>query len=264
MINWVLQSNLTKPNVISAIKSALTKSDESYEEITIVPFSTDPPKVNSKDFFNIFYGSSTLMLNAYKIQEFRRGLFYDPEKFTMQNYVKQWKNNLLNSDGQLIELGKIKDIISEPNQKWFIRPNDDEKGYSGKLIQFEKLTDWIENMSNLNSPKINNKRKAWLSKPKIINKEWRLFIVNDNIVSSSRYMNNGELSINRSDNPSDMLSFAKDRIEEYRLDDVYVMDIAEVMGEYKIIECNCFNGTGFYEHEIPKIVSAINEFVRGS
>lgn len=39
------------------------------------------------------------------------------------------------------------------------------------------------------------------------------------------------------------------------------MDIAKSNKEYKIIECNCFNGTGFYKHEIEKIVHAINELI---
>jgi len=248
MINWILQINLTKPKVVEDIKSVLTASDESYEEITVIPFSTNPPKVNSTKAFNIVYGSSTLMLNAYKSGELRKGLFYDPERFTMQNYVKQWKDNLLNSNGQLIDLGEIRNLPSEPNQKWFIRPNDDEKGFSGKLLEFKQLNEWIAKMNELNSPEINNQRQAWISNPKTIDKEWRMFIVDDRIISSSRYMNNGQLDI--------------DRIDEYRLDDVYVMDIAEVKGKYKIIECNCFNGTGFYEHEISKIVTEINRFIR--
>lgn len=262
MINWVLQTNLTKPNVIEAIKSALKATDESYEEITVVPFSTNPPNVKSKEAFNIFYGSSTLMLNAYKSSELRKGLFYDPSKFTMNNYVNQWNDYLLNSDGQLIQLGNIVNLPSEPNQKWFIRPNDDEKGFSGKLIKFKELNEWIAKMNQLNSPEINNQRLAWISNPKTIEKEWRLFIVDDNIISSSRYMNNGQLDIDANDNPEQMLAFAQRRIYEYRLDDVYVMDIALVNNEYKIIECNCFNGTGFYEHKIGAIVTAINRFIR--
>ena len=262
MINWVLQTNLTKPNVLEAIKSALTATDESYEEITVIPFSTNPPEVKSKDAINIVYGSSTLMLNAYKNSELRKGLFYDPDKFTMQNYVNQWSDNLLNSDGQLIELGEICNLSSKPNQKWFIRPNDDEKGFSGKLIEFKELNEWIAKMNQLDSPEINNQRLAWISPPKTIEKEWRLFIVDDKIISSSRYMHNCQLDIDTNDNPIEMLSFAQNRINEYRLDNVYVMDIAEVNDEYKIIECNCFNGTGFYKHQIGQIVSAINDFVR--
>ena len=120
MINWILQSNLTKPKVIEAIKLALTNSDETFQEITMVPFSYDPPEVKYPNAFNIVYGSSTLMLNAYKDKNLKRGLFYYPLKFSMSNYVNQWKTNLLNHDGQLIELGEIKSLNSNANQKWFI------------------------------------------------------------------------------------------------------------------------------------------------
>lgn len=262
MINWILQSNLTKPKVIEAIKLALTNSDETFQEITMVPFSYDPPEVKYPNAFNIVYGSSTLMLNAYKDKNLKRGLFYDPLKFSMSNYVNQWKTNLLNHDGQLIELGEIKNLNSKANQKWFIRPNDDEKGFSGALIEFEKLNKWIADIAEYKLPDINPKSKAWISTPKNIKKEWRLFVVDDKIISSSRYMKNGELNIDSTDNPTPMINFTLDRIKEYRLNDVYVMDIAETENEYKIIECNCFNGTGFYDHDIGEIVSAINRFVR--
>jgi len=46
------------------------------------------------------------------------------------------------------------------------------------------------------------------------------------------------------------------------LEEVYVMDIALMEEGYKLIECNCFNGTGFYDHDIEKIIESINEFVR--
>lgn len=262
MINWILQSNLTKPNVIEAIKSALTNPNESYQEVTVIPFSNEPPKIEFPNAFNIVYGSSTLMLNAYKNEILRKGLFYDSTKFQMSNYVNKWKEYLLNYDGQLISLGEIKYLKSKPKQKWFIRPNDDEKGFSGALIEFKKLNDWISDIAEYELPDINPESKAWISTPKSISKEWRLFIVDNKIVSSSRYMKNGELNIDSTDNPIPMINFAEDRIGEYRLEDVYVMDIAETDNSFKIIECNCFNGTGFYNHNIKNIVTEVNKFVR--
>lgn len=73
-------------------------------------------------------------------------------------------------------------------------------------------------------------------------------------------MENGILNENDIDVPVEMINFAKERIREYRLTDIYVMGIAEVIDEYKIIECDCFNGTGFYQHNIEKIIGAINDF----
>ena len=64
------------------------------------------------------------------------------------------------------------------------------------------------------------------------------------------------------DIPIQMIKFTQARIKEYRLADIYVMDVAEISNGFKIIECNCFNGTGFYQHDIEKIVAAINVFIK--
>ena len=40
------------------------------------------------------------------------------------------------------------------------------------------------------------------------------------------------------------------------------MDIAEIENEFKLIECNCFNGTGFYKHNVEKIIQSVNNFVK--
>ena len=41
------------------------------------------------------------------------------------------------------------------------------------------------------------------------------------------------------------------------------MDIGETANIYKLIECNSFNGTGFYDHNIESVIQAINEFALG-
>jgi len=64
------------------------------------------------------------------------------------------------------------------------------------------------------------------------------------------------------DIPEEMINYAESRIAEYKLDDVYVMDIAQIENGFKLIECNCFNGTGFYKHDIEKIITSVNNFIR--
>jgi len=75
-------------------------------------------------------------------------------------------------------------------------------------------------------------------------------------------MEQGVLTESETDIPDVMLNFAIDRIQEYRLSAIYVMDIAKISNGYKLIECNCFNGTGFYKHNIEKIIGAINQLIR--
>jgi len=258
MINWILQKNLTKSIDLERIKLALNKDNATWEEVEIIPFSDKIPQTANNDF----YGSTTFMLNAFKDEELRQGVFYNLDTFQMKNYVDQWREHILNNEGQLIKFGQLNELKSNKDQSWFIRPNHDGKEFSGRVDTFQELTKWSSKVCSLGLPDFNSETEIWISKPKEIKKEWRLFIVDDKIVSACRYMKNGKLDESETDIPKEMLNFAEARIKEYRLDDVYVMDIAEIAEGFKLIECNCFNGTGFYKHDIEEIVGAVNEFMR--
>lgn len=262
MINWILQKNLTKPAILTRIKSTQNGKDEIWEAIEIVPFSTSIPAIQYKEAFHIIYGSTTFMLNAYQREDLKQGVFFDPTTFQMQNYVNQWKDKVLNADGQLISFGQLTTLESDADTKWFIRPNNDGKSFSGRVEVFSELVRWSEKICELDIPELNKDTEVWIAEPRVISKEWRLFIVDDAIVSVSRYMHKGELAVSDTDIPSELLHFAKSCIATYRLADVYVMDIAQVDKAFKLIECNCFNGTGFYQHNIEKIIQAVNSFVK--
>jgi len=262
MINWILQKNLTKPEIIERIKSVLNGKDEIWEEIEVIPFSNKIPEIENKNTFKIIYGSTTLMLNAFKSEDLKEGVFFEPTKFQMKNYVNKWKDKVLNSDGQLMKFGELNKLESEEEKEWFIRPNNDGKEFSGKVETYKELINWSNQVCKLKIPELNKNTEVWISEPKEIKKEWRLFIVDNQIISTSRYMHNGQLDESENDVPKEMIEFAKDRIFEYRIEDIYVMDIAEIKTEYKLIECNCFNGTGFYKHDVEKIIQSINKFVK--
>ena len=262
MINWILQKNLTKPEILKSIKDSLNGIDELCEEIEVIPFSENLPEIKNKKSQNIIYGSTTFMLNAFKDERYKDGVFYDPLKFQMKNYVQQWGEHILNCSGQLIKFEAINEMDSLNSKEWFLRPNHDGKEFSGRVDTFENLKSWSQKIINLDLPDFNSETEIWISEPKEIKKEWRLFIVDDEIISTSRYMENGFLSESNIDIPIQMIKFTQERIDEYRLADIYVMDIAEVSNEFKIIECNCFNGTGFYYHDIEGIVKAVNAFIK--
>jgi hypothetical protein len=124
-----------------------------------------------------------------------------------------------------------------------------------RLSEFKK--DLLETVEF--HPLMNKETMIFLARPKKIQKEWRNFIVNNKVVSSSRYCLDGELNIDNQDIPSEMISFVTMRCQTYTPHAIFVMDVALSDDKYSIIECNCFNGTGFYDHDIALIVKSINE-----
>ena len=55
MINWILQRNLTKPDILKKIQNALSAEDETFETIEVIPFSNQLPPPKNKDSFNIIH-----------------------------------------------------------------------------------------------------------------------------------------------------------------------------------------------------------------
>jgi len=101
MLKWIIQSNLMKTEVLEDFRKAFESLNIDFEEVKVIPFSEELPIFGASDF-NIFYGSTTLMMNAYKSEKFREGVFFKPENFNAKRYLKEWKNELLNDDGVIL------------------------------------------------------------------------------------------------------------------------------------------------------------------
>lgn len=260
-IHWILQKNLIKEKIFLEIKEALKSDDISFEEVRIIPFSDELPEIKESNDFKIFYGSTTLVLNAYKLDKFKEGIFYDKEVFNMRNYFKEWGNHMLNYDSEILTFNEIinKDY---KNGTWFVRPIYDDKSFSGRLMTFTEIENLEKSLVESNNPYLTVNTQVAISKPKDIEKEWRHFVVDKKIVSSSKYAENGNLSKSRIDVPDELLKFVEDRCNEYVPNNIFVMDTALCDDKFKIVECNCFNDTGFYDNDIKDIIKAVNNSIR--
>ena len=87
-----------------------------------------------------------------------------------------------------------------------------------------------------------------VAKPKEIEQEWRWFIVDGKIVDGSTYRLNGQLVKKHEDNPL-VIKSAQQLALSWLPDDCCVMDVARVDGQLKVVEFNCINASGFYDHD---------------
>lgn len=260
-VQWIIQKNLIKPDVLDSFRQAFADLRIEHEEVLVIPFSNELPAFAPAQI-NIFYGSTTLMLNAYHHPDFRNGIFYDPVAFSMENYVQQWGRNMLNWDGQVLAFKDFIDGPMESRNEWFLRPNEDDKSFAGTIMTAIEIKEWYGNIQTIDNPNLNPDTQIFVCSPKQILKEWRNFVVNGRVVDGSRYMLNGRLKVSHQDCPEEMLEFVEKMTAKYAPHDIFVMDVAETSSGFKIIECNCFNGTGFYQHDLKKIIKAVNDWTR--
>ncbi len=261
-IHWILQSNLIRENTLNTIKNILINDNVSFEEVKIVPFSDELPEIKKISDVNVFYGSTTLILNAYKKYGLTEGIFYHHQNFSMKTYLQKWKSKMLNHDSKILTFKEIINFNYPNESKWFIRPIEDDKSFSGKIFSIQEICNFEKELKNSNNPYLTEETLVTMSSPKSIDKEWRLFIVDKKVISSCRYTMNGELNVNDLDLPKEMIEFAENCCKEFTPARVFVMDVALFENEYKIVECNCFNDSGFYKHNVEKIIKKVNELLK--
>lgn len=265
-VRWVIQNNLIAENDLNQLQEACKEVGADVEEILVIPFSEELPEF-TYNRRNVYYGSTTFMNNLYKELNGPRGLFYDDRKFRMTNYIQQWGEHMLNYGCDVTELYDIihnttwKDWVDSKDEKIFMRPDGDGKEFDGQVGTFDELQGMLKRTLEYDGP-LSEESMILIGKAYNIHKEWRLYIVDGEIVTASRYRKDFKLSKDSLDIPEEMLTFAKERIKEYKPHDNFAMDICSTHdGTYYIIECGCLNSVGFYHADISKIVKAVTKWM---
>lgn len=99
-----------------------------------------------------------------------------------------------------------------------------------------------------------------LSQEKVIDYEYRFFIIDKKIISGSRYFKYSKLNQSKIVNLN-VLNFCRECIDIYNPCDMYVIDIGLYKNKYYVIELNDIHSSGFYSSDIEKIILSINNFL---
>lgn len=266
-VRWVIQNNLIAENDLNELQIACEMIGAEFEEVLIIPFSSELPEF-TYNHNNVYYGSTTFMNNLYHQFNGPKGLFYNDYNFRMSHYFTEWGGHMLNYDSEIIS---VEDFINEPTTWWllddkkiFVRPDGDGKEFDGQVGVYEDIKGMLERTIKYDGP-LNYGTSIVVGEAFNIHKEWRLYIVGGEIITASRYRANFKLSKSNLDIPEEMLTFAKERIDEYKPHDNFAMDICSVQdGTYYIIECGCLNSVGFYDADIGKIVEAVTKWMKNN
>ncbi len=257
-MKWLIQSsNLRYDNTLKLVEEVKEKGLY-FSDIPLLPFAEQVPLplgLPEEDF--ILYGSTRLVELAQYDDQLKKGIFFNGN-FNTQVWLAN-RSDMLNTDTRIINLDANQDKINdiELSCDTFIRPMYDLKPFNGQILLKENgLRDFYKN-TIVDSDKIYG--LAVLSPAVNIEKEWRFFIVDRKIVAWSQYRSNNKLEVTRSIDLH-TLKVAREKSLQWLPHEHCVMDLALTGGDYKVIEFNCINASGFYDCDVTSIVDAF-EFV---
>lgn len=256
-MKWICQNNLGDQENVQEIKRVCEKHNFLFESYKAIPFSDELPPVEEKGQ-NIFYGSINWIQNIYKSKKWNPGVFLN-DNFNYLKWGKHYEELLLNKDFVVMKLSETTNLKDD---YYFIRPTGDNKEIAGTVMKSSDIASWVEKIIIDDNTDILN-LQILVAEPKIIVKEWRLFVVDGRVSSGSQYRTYGNLNKSK-DIPDELVYFVENCvIPLYSPHDIFVLDMGILDDEtdFKVIEIGSFNSAGFYSSNIEKIILDINSYI---
>lgn len=273
---WIVQGNLKTDEGLNALMEVLRTEGYSHSLVKTIPFSNiivgvdvdinqfsedDVPRLEiSNDKQMVTMGSYSLALTA-KEKGWVPGSFIN-ENFEFSKWLSGWgKDNLLNGEAIEDSVKNIIPMITSGRHKVFARPSEDTKSFAGQLFEADNLIFWLgQVVTSVDRFGLNGDTSIIVSPAKKILAEYRLFVVDGQIVTGSLYKVGDLVTTSDVIDPV-AIDYANKMLDIWQPDRAFVLDIAITEDGPKIIEVNNINSSGFYKSDISKIVSAIDKMI---
>jgi hypothetical protein len=207
------------------------------------------------------YGSLPFVRQILEQSSWSPGAWCDPARMSCTAYYPQFGSYLLNS--QYVMLPGVEAIRTTSwlfdslavNGRLFARPSSCEKLFPGRTYTRAEFP------SALASVRYRPDELVVLAQPRAVDREWRLVIAGNELVTGCQYAERGEPMISPTC-PREVREWAARFLAEtcWRPDDLFLMDVAESGGEIRVVELNPFSSSGLYACDLSLVVRAAAEF----
>ncbi len=241
-MKWLIQPIKNEYQQINEIVNLLNMAGVAFE--FVIPKNEKILYLNN-EVFHFEKNEQYFVLGSYALTRIAAQL-NSKSVFSLQNFdFNSWfdifgKENFVNHDVQISLLKDVEWIFD----KMFIRPFHDNKAFNGVYKKAE--IDDLDNVSVI------------ASSIKKIDKEFRFFFINGEMVTCSLYKVNGQFSTYLQIDEK-AIEFAQEMSKKFDFPG-YSMDVAAIEDSYKIMELNCLNASGFYNINLYKLVNAVLDY----
>ncbi|MEL6767408.1 MAG: ATP-grasp domain-containing protein [Pseudomonadota bacterium] len=208
---------------------------------------------------------AVILFGSYTLWRYAAAKGYRPGVFKLRPFVHEaaWQPYLLNGpDALFLPLSEVSTRLADDGTLWFMRPVDDSKEAPGRVYEAGEIIALAERVTRLEADEIphgslRHDTALMLSKPVRILKEWRVWVVNEEIVTASLYKE-GARVVYRPEIDADAQAFAQRMVAlNPGYQTAYVLDICRTDTGLQLLETNCINAAGFYEANLQRLAVAL-------
>jgi hypothetical protein len=258
MITWIIESNIYNDNDSRLVEAAKVQGNEiiRWDDGWILR-NNFPTPLNS---FTVFHGSLGNASQITSQTNWKPGAFCTTKNFYCSAWYSNCKDWLIHKKwtfttvSRFVENPELIFEKIEADDSVFVRPDSPLKPFSGRVVQKSGVTlkalDYGYYYDDENLPIV-------IAPLCVINKEWRFIVVKKQVVTGSAYI---------AESRYESFCISSGREWEYAQviannitspDDVYVLDLCESAGNYKLLELNPFSGADLYGCDRTTIVKSM-------
>jgi hypothetical protein len=257
-MKFAIQHNLINNDQLQLVADAIKPYPHIF--VGVIPFSREITSEQPLEGIDYIPYGSTLLVNLAADLGWT-GLHFDVSKMNYRNFLANHPHML---NDNVMSVSDARNMLSGVDRysKWFTRPSEDLKQYSGVVMEAGEIVPWFTSMMEAGgggSYYMPPDAEVVVCSPKEISAEWRWFIVGGKIVSGSMYRAHGQLRKLRELDQA-VIDEAQALANIWLPCDCVVMDTALVGDEIKVIEFNTINGSGVYDNDVPAIFKAWWEY----
>lgn len=254
-VTWAIQTNFIAEDQIRRVWTAAEDAGARVQEIKVIPFSDElGNEVPELDGVVIPYGATKLTRLA--IERGWHGLCFDAQTFRVDCWNRH-RDDMLNQHVRQMTVRECMAAMQDEDEDsiWFVRPVQDLKHFDGTVTVAKEIRRWMSSVDSGNYS-FDGETEVIVAPPQKIHAEWRFFIVDGRVVDGSSYRIAGQRMANPVARP-ELYELAQSLADGWLPHPTCVMDVAQTDDGFKVIEFNTFNSSGFYAHDIDKIVAAV-------
>lgn len=243
-MHFIVQKNINEKDYDSFV-AAIKDLGHTVESFYHIPFDTSYPELPNDS--NIFvYAASSVTDAIYKEHTEFKGVFNHTTHINIHNFYKTTPGLMWSSR---VFQGLLKDVIKLSDEKdhaIFVRPAIDNKLFAGQVCMLSAFINMANNMI-IADPDYANE-EIFIGGVNSPEEEYRLFVVNGEVVASSLYRYNGIVQPMEG-SPFKVKILAELFYNKNRdiLPKSCVIDIGISENKMGVIEVNCINNSGFYD-----------------
>lgn len=252
-MRWIIQNNLFIENKRQALINTVRRMNVDHVLVNVLPGGVLDVDIEDNKTPTVVNGSVMLTRIAQE-RGWTPGGFWSDD-FTYEKWGvpgSPWAHLLLNKDAVMGKLSEM-DCVQE---RVFVRPVSDTKSFNGQVMTREQLV-LFQQESMAGVPQRPAPDTPVLVSPvKKIGQEHRHYIVEGQVITSSRYKLAGQPNFKEGADGV-VLDVVRHAIALWQPARAFVLDTYISGNDIGIIETGCIGNAGLYEANLPKLVDAI-------